>query len=158
MAEFKVEGLQEVMEAFRRADRAAQSETKRFFRDWSMYGIREVQRRILNAGAVDTNELIQNIGYKIKETKRTVTSTIKPSPKADKYALYVEEGTEPHFPPIKKLQGWADRHGIPVYAIALKIAREGTEGHHMWQETYEDLEFVIDDELDDLLEAIVRKI
>jgi hypothetical protein len=158
MAEFKIEGHREVMEAFRRADRAVQGETKRFFRDWSMYGIREVQRRILNAGAVDTNELIQGINYKIKETKRTVTSTIKPSTKADKYALYVEEGTKPHFPPIKKLQGWADRHGIPAYVVALKIAREGTDGHYMWQETYEDLEFVIDDELPELLEAIARKI
>lgn len=34
--------------------------------------------------------------------------------------------TRPHFPPIAPLRSWARRHGIPVFAVALGIARRGT--------------------------------
>lgn len=158
MADFKIEGHKEIIAAFRGAERVAQRETVRFFRDWSQHGINELQIRLLNAGSVDTNELIQGLNYNIKETKRTVTSTIKPSKKADKYALYVEEGTKPHFPPIKAIQGWADRHGIPAFVVAQSIATWGTQGNWAWHDTHQDLEFIVDNELDNLLQSIVNQI
>ncbi len=34
--------------------------------------------------------------------------------------------TRPHFPPIKALEGWARRHGIPVFALQRAIGRRGT--------------------------------
>lgn len=34
--------------------------------------------------------------------------------------------TRPHFPPIAALEGWARRHGIPVYALQRAIGRRGT--------------------------------
>ncbi len=34
--------------------------------------------------------------------------------------------TKPHFPPLDPLRAWARRHGIPVFAVALAIARRGT--------------------------------
>lgn len=45
---------------------------------------------------------------------------------ARKPAAYADYGTRPHWPPVQALAGWAKRHGIPVYALARKIAREGT--------------------------------
>src|SRR3990167_8626015 len=45
------------------------------------------------------------------------------------YGPWVEYGTRPHFPPVSHLEEWAQRHGMEGagYAIALKIAREGTK-------------------------------
>ncbi len=34
--------------------------------------------------------------------------------------------TRPHFPPIAALEGWARRHGIPVFALQRAIGRRGT--------------------------------
>jgi hypothetical protein len=42
------------------------------------------------------------------------------------YALYVEGGTRPHWPPIGAIRGWAERHGINPYALQRSIARRGT--------------------------------
>ena len=42
------------------------------------------------------------------------------------YAIYVEYGTSPHFPPVAALRGWAKRHGANPWAVARGIARRGT--------------------------------
>ena len=154
----RVEGLDEVLAMFNNAPQAVDRIGKKWLRDWSLYGIREVQRFTLNAGAADTNELIQGMQYHIESTATGLESTIKPSDKADKYAIYVEEGTEPHMPPISALQGWADRHGIPVWAVALKIAREGTEPRHMFRDAFETLDSRVDSELDDFLDDLLRNL
>jgi len=44
------------------------------------------------------------------------------------YGLYVHEGTRPHMPPVDALRPWASSKGISPWAVALKIAREGTVG------------------------------
>lgn len=154
----RVEGLQEVIDDFKNAGRIVDSEGKRWLREWSIYGVKQVQLHTLNAGAADTNELIQGIHYDISTTARGMESVISPSAKADKYAAYVEYGTEPHTPPASALQGWADRHGIPVWAVVRKIQREGTEPRYMWRDGFEDLEKRVDSELDDFANEIVRKI
>jgi len=46
---------------------------------------------------------------------------------AKKPAGWVDWGTKPHWPPVKALQGWARRHGIPAFLVARKIAKDGTE-------------------------------
>lgn len=45
------------------------------------------------------------------------------------YALFVHEGTKPHFPPPSALKRWAIAHGMPgaEFAIARKIAQRGTK-------------------------------
>lgn len=43
------------------------------------------------------------------------------------YALFVEKGTAPHWPPVGALAGWASRKGIPEFLVARKIARQGTK-------------------------------
>lgn len=154
----RTEGLQEVVDAFKNAKPIVDSEGKRWFREWSLYGIRQVQLHTLNAGAVDTNELIQGIHYDLSATASGIQSVIAPSAKADKYAAYVEYGTKPHTPPASALQGWADRHGIPVWAVIRKIQREGTEPRYMWRDGFADLEERVDSELGDFVNEIVRKI
>lgn len=42
------------------------------------------------------------------------------------YAVYVEHGARPHFPPPDALEGWARRHGFDsTWPICLAIAKRG---------------------------------
>lgn len=61
------------------------------------------------------------------------------------YAVPVELGTRPHFPPVQPLADWAEfKLGVPReeagtvgFLIARKIAREGTEGAFMFQRAFD---------------------
>ncbi|WP_119304958.1 hypothetical protein [Dongia deserti] len=67
------------------------------------------------------------------------------------YAIPVELGTKPHFPPVQALSEWARlKFGLPPeeaeevgYAVARKIAREGTKGHFMFQRAFSDGEATV---------------
>lgn len=98
-----------------------------------------IKSRISDAPRVDLAELRDNMHFEREVTRDGVQYIVKPSPTADRYAIFVEENTRPHFPPIQALQGWADRHNIPVYAVAKKIAREGTTGIHMFDKQFESI-------------------
>lgn len=42
------------------------------------------------------------------------------------YAVYIEHGARPHFPPPDALEGWARRHGFDsTWPICLAIAKRG---------------------------------
>lgn len=45
------------------------------------------------------------------------------------YAVYVHEGTRPHFPPTEALKDWSRRHGIPAFLVARKISQKGTKAN-----------------------------
>lgn len=45
------------------------------------------------------------------------------------YAVYVHEGTGPHWAPISALAPWAKRHGIDPHAVQHAIARKGTKAN-----------------------------
>ena len=59
------------------------------------------------------------------------------APPADRYGLFVEVGTRPHWPPPEALEGWVRRLGITgdrevrevAFLIGRKISRVGTKGH-----------------------------
>lgn len=61
------------------------------------------------------------------------------------YAVPVELGTKPHFPPVRALADWArQKLGLPTseaervgFLVALKISREGTEGAFMFRKGFE---------------------
>ncbi len=53
------------------------------------------------------------------------------------HGIPVEFGTKPHWPPVEALFSWAkEKLGDPdaAYAVRAKIAKEGTEGVHMFEE------------------------
>ena len=53
------------------------------------------------------------------------------------YAAAVHEGTRPHHPPVRAGRGlalWARRKGLNAYAVAKKIAKDGTKGNPFLQE------------------------
>lgn len=80
---------------------------------------------------VDTGRLRASIASRIKETEARVGSPVQ-------YAVFVELGTRPHFPPPRALQPWAQRHGLPpglqgAYMLAHAIAKRGTKAHPFLQ-------------------------
>lgn len=152
----EIEGLDELIADFQNSESRLNPVFRGWLKDMSDFAVKRAQINILNVGAVDTNELIQGIHYKLSDNG--TKSTIKPSEKADKYAAAVEYGSKPHWPPISALQGWADRHNIPVFLVARKIARDGTKPRYFWQQTFEDLDAHVDSELNNLGESILRSI
>jgi len=81
-------------------------------------------------------------------TSEVVDENAKPvglvflAPPADRYGLFVEVGTRPHFPPPGALDGWVRRRlGITsdrevrqvAFLIGRKIARRGTRGQFFFE-------------------------
>lgn len=52
-------------------------------------------------------------------------------------AIYVEEDTLPHFPPLRALENWARFHNTTPYVVARAIAQRGTKGRHMFRNAAE---------------------
>ena len=68
----------------------------------------------------DMAELRQSINKQVDNKSAVIGTNVE-------YAPYVEFGTRPHKAPISALKGWADRHGIPVGAVWMSIAKKGTK-------------------------------
>lgn len=45
------------------------------------------------------------------------------------HAIYLEEGTRPHFPPVSAIAPWAEAHGWNPYMLARHISIHGTKKH-----------------------------
>lgn len=53
------------------------------------------------------------------------------------YAVFVHEGTRPHFPPFYAIDPWARRHGIPTFLVQRAIARKGTKANPFMKDAKE---------------------
>lgn len=71
----------------------------------------------------DVGRLQGSITSRIHGSGTSLIGEVGPSVR---YGLYVETGTRPHWPPRAPLEGWAARHGIPVFLVQRAIARRGT--------------------------------
>lgn len=153
-----IDGHREIISAFRNADTELNRLGRGYLKNLSDYGVNQSHKHLLSAGAVDTMLLLDSISYDIQQRSRGINSTIQPKGKAAKYAAPVETGSKPHWPPIAALEGWAQRHGIPAYLVARKIALEGTEPTHFWINTFEDLDDEVQNTLDDFSQDILNKL
>lgn len=68
------------------------------------------------------------------------------APPADRYGLFVEVGTRPHFPPLAPLERWVrkrlgvtdDRQAREIaFLVGRKIARRGTAGHFLFERAFQ---------------------
>ena len=50
------------------------------------------------------------------------------------YAIFVHEGTRPHWTSVKNLEEWAAKKGINPYAVQRSIARKGTKAQPFLKE------------------------
>lgn len=84
----------------------------------------EIESTAKHLAPADLGDLKEKITQTpIKRTKHTISRKVV---SGAGYSAFVEFGTRPHRPPAKALEGWAERHGIPVGAVLNKIARDGT--------------------------------
>jgi len=85
-----------------------------------------------------------------------------PSP----YAVPVELGTRPHFPPVQALEDWVrqklglsgkEAHSA-AFLIARKISKKGTKGHFMFRDAYQANAGEIQQQFDAAAARIVARI
>ena len=150
--------LDALVERFARAGGIIDTVIDPFLKDMGDWGVLESQKEILNAGAVDTNELIQEMHWVIEDVSDGIQVVIRPSDKADEYAWYVEEGSPPHSAPIEALRPWAERHGIPVGAVWYKIKTEGTDPRKMFYITFGLFQHEVDQRTPAFIGEIARRL
>ncbi len=98
-----------------------------------------IKQRITDAPRVDLGNLERGIHQTTKRTATGAKTVVKPSSVADKYAIFVEENTRPHWPPIAAITPWARRHGIEPFLVARAISIRGTKGIHMFRDEFKEL-------------------
>lgn len=76
----------------------------------------------------------------------------------EEYAIFVHEGTRPHFPPLAAIAPWAESHGIPAFALALSIARKGTKPYPFFKWAREAKEADINGIFENALKNILAKL
>ena len=104
----------------------------------------KVKQRITRMGKVDQGDLRKSIVY---ETRRNGSrNTLKVGPSV-KHAIFVHEGTKPHWAPLGALLLWAKRvkpklnpveRTFFAKRVQFKIARVGTEPHPFLSEVFEE--------------------
>lgn len=158
MSNVKVIGADEVSNYLRNIARNKSRVTRSWLRDNAIDSVNTVQRHILNAGAVFTNELIDGMHYELNSSPGKHEAVIRPSDKADEYAWFVEAGTKPHKAPIEALRPWAERHGIPVGAVWHKIATEGTDPRWFARDSFEEIKPSVERDVPRLAERLLKGI
>jgi len=80
------------------------------------------------------------------------------------YALPVELGAKPHFPPIQPLQDWVEsKLGVPAsesksvaFLIARKISKTGTKGVHMFENAFNATTPQMEKRLNTAIENVIK--
>lgn len=96
----------------------------------------DLTRRVLRVHAaarrlcpVDMGRLRSSIRWSIRQDSRGLVGLVGSDVN---YALYVHEGTRPHWAPPGALNVWARRHGFPAkggdFLVRRAIAVKGTKG------------------------------
>lgn len=133
-----IEGLDELRQKFSMFDAALQQASKeeleKLARD-TQIGIRT---RIADAPRIDTGQLHASINYHVSVSLTGVEAIITPD-YSGRHAIFVEENTRPHWPPIAAITPWAERHGIEPFLAARAIAQHGTKGIHMFAEEFKEV-------------------
>jgi len=113
----------------------------------------EVEARGRKKTPRDTSRLASSISHRVSKLRAIVGTNVK-------YAVFVHEGTRPHFPPPKALAGWARRHGMAgkEFLIARAISRRGTKARPFLKEGLAESKRKIDSYLNDALAGAVQEI
>ncbi len=137
-----IEGLDELKAAWARAPEIARSELTAAMAEADDLLEREVK---------DSPEMIKALAHGLLRgsifgvEKVSDTQVIGVVGTAQKYALPVELGSRPHFPPVEPLIDWVKvKLGVPehearsvAFLVARKIARTGTKGAFAFTHTFE---------------------
>ena len=126
MLEVTVEGLDELIAKAEKLPQLMGGAVRSFFEKAAI----KIEERAKRGTPVFQSRLRSSITYKVAPGTIPLWAIIGTNVS---YAPHVEFGTRPHWPPKGALQGWADRHGIPVFLVMRAIARRGTPAKKMFQ-------------------------
>lgn len=113
----RITGVKETVAKLKAYDARKQQGIRRVVADSAF----SIESKAKGRTPVDTGRLRSSITSDFKDSGFTAATKA-----AAFYAIYVEFGTSPHFPPVSALRGWAKRHGTNEWAVARGIARRGT--------------------------------
>jgi hypothetical protein len=115
----RLEGAEELVARLERSPRLAAAEQQRAMQASLLLVEGDARRSVRH----DTRRLMNSLTHEMSGRGTRLVGKVGPSVR---YGLYVERGSRPHWPPRAALEGWARRHGIPVFAVQRSIARRGT--------------------------------
>jgi len=116
MINVKIEGLDKLQAAFKKSPSIAKEEINKAIKKSLLL----IQAKATPFIPVDTGELRNKWLTTFGTLKGTLENTAK-------HAVFVHEGTKPHFPPISAIERWANRHNIPPFLVAKSISKKGTK-------------------------------
>jgi len=90
-----------------------------------------------------------------KQSFSALTGTLK---NTAPYAMFVHEGTKPHFPPIDAIEPWARKHGIPAFLVARAISQKGTKAHPFYKDAGKEEQARVEGFFADALKNITNKL
>lgn len=74
------------------------------------------------------------------------------------YAVFVEEGTKPHMPPIEAIEPWAKKKGISPWAVAISISKKGTKANPFLQRSVDEVKGDIQTEFENALNSAMDEV
>lgn len=74
------------------------------------------------------------------------------------YAIYVHDGTLPHWPNITAITPWAERHGIVPFVLARSIADKGTKANPFFKKAIDESNTQVQNSFTVALANIVNKL
>lgn len=119
MIQLTVTGHEEVQAGVRRGSEVTASEVH----DAMEYSMLLLESSMRRDAPRSTGQLAGSVTSSITGTGANLTGRVGPQAG---YAMFVEKGTRPHWPPLNALAPWARRHGVPLFLAARAIARRGT--------------------------------
>lgn len=136
---YQLTGAEELAAAFAAAPDLVHQRLNVYMQGATMYLQEEIQERTPTSGH---GTLRQSFTSEVRELGDSVVGIVG-SPLS--YAVPVELGTRPHFPPVDAIEDWVNvKLGITgpdgrqvAYAIARKIAARGTKGAFMVQRGFD---------------------
>lgn len=160
--EVTIKGLEEAVKTFQNADKIIQQEFKTAM---SKSTIKVASAAKKGAPVGVSGELRASITSKVTPIgARDVEGRVgSPLP----YAVYVEMGTRPHYPPLEPLVLWVQRKLSPsndwqavmiARAIQLKIGRVGTKGVKFLEAAINDTEDDVNGYFDAALDHITERL
>ena len=144
----EVEGLKELVAAFKKAPEIVGGELDGAIQQSAV----QIQRETMVNAPVDTGQLRSQIEYRKTGNAQAVVGS-----KA-KHSLPVHEGSKPHYAPLKALEPWARRKGIPVGAVWYSIAKKGTKANPFMKKAVDSLSGQIDSNFTKALVSVTSKL
>jgi len=110
-----------------------------------------VQRYAIMGAPVDTGRLRSNWRLSVQMLRGELVNTTD-------YAIFVAKGTKPHWPPIKPIEKWANRKGIPPFLVARAIVRRGTKANPFFDSAVSAGRVIADDEFRKALDKTIKEL